>query len=136
MEILAEILLSMLGWLAEIVLQFFFEALAEVGLRSLREPFRPTREVSPWLAGLGYLIYGAVVGGISLWFFPAPFLQSTWARIVNLGITPLAAGAAMALMGAWRRKRGQDLVRLDRFSYGVLFALAMALVRYVWAQPQ
>jgi len=136
MEILAEILFAALGWLAEIFLQVFLEALAEVGLRALREPFRREREVSPWLAGFGYLIYGAAVGGASLWLFPAPFLQSAWARILNLAVTPLAAGAAMALLGAWRRKRGQPLIRLDRFSYGLLFALAMGTVRFFFAQPQ
>lgn len=122
--------------LAELLLQLVFEVLGELGLRALREPFKPAHEVSPWVAGLGYAIFGAAAGACSLWLFPAPFLQSPWARIVNLGVTPLAAGAAMSLMGAWRRRRGQDLLRLDRFSYGVLFALSMALVRFFFAEAQ
>jgi hypothetical protein len=36
----------------------------------------------------------------------------------------------MALLGAWRARRGQDLIRLDRFAYGYLFALAMAAMRF------
>ena len=133
MEIVAELLFSLLAWLAEIVLQLLFEALAEFGVRALREPFEPVRQVSPWLAGLGYTVYGAAAGGLSLLVFPLAFLSSPWARIANLAVTPLLAGATMSLLGAWRRRRGQDLVRLDRFSYGVLFALSMALVRYVFA---
>jgi hypothetical protein len=73
-------------------------------------------------------------GGISLWFFPAPYLrQRRGLRIANLAVAPLAAGAAMSMMGAWRRRRGEALIRLDRFGYGVLFALSMALVRFFFA---
>jgi hypothetical protein len=136
MEILAEILFSLLAWLAELLLQVVLEALAGAGLRSLKAPFRPAREVSPVWAAVGYTVYGAGIGGLSLLVFPAPWLESTWARIANLAVTPLAAGAVMALMGAWRRRRGDALLRLDRFSYGVLFAFSLALVRYFFAEAQ
>jgi hypothetical protein len=39
----------------------------------------------------------------------------------------------MAKVGSWRRKRGQDLLRLDTFFYGALLAFATALVRFIWA---
>jgi hypothetical protein len=39
----------------------------------------------------------------------------------------------MAALGWLRLRQGRDLVRLDRFSYGFVFALSMAFVRYVWA---
>jgi len=133
MEILAEIVLQLLLWLAEILLQVLFEALAEFGVRALGAPFKRASATPPWVAALGYLVYGAVVGGLSLWIFPLAYLQTNWARITNLAVTPLAAGLAMSLMGAWRRKQGQDLIRLDRFSYGVLFALSMGLVRFFFA---
>lgn len=136
MEVLAEGLFMLLGWVAEIVLQLAFEALAEMGIRTLREPFKPARETSPLVAAVGYAIYGALVGGASLWFFPAPWLEAPWARIANLAVAPLAAGAVMSMIGAWRRGRGQSLIRLDRFSYGVLFALAMALVRFFFAEAR
>ncbi len=133
MEILAELLFSVLLWLAELALQIALEILAEFGVRVLREPFRPAREVSPWIAALGYTLYGGAVGGLSLLVFPLAFLSNPWARAANLVLTPLVAGATMALLGAWRRRRGQDLVRLDRFSYGVLFALALGGVRHLFA---
>lgn len=136
MEILAEVVASLLLWLAELLLQVVLEVLAEFGLRTLREPFRPAREVSPWVAALGYAVYGTAAGALSVWLFPAPWLTETWARIVNLGLTPLAAGGVMALMGAWRRRQGEPLLRLDRFSYGVLFAFCLALVRFGFAEPQ
>lgn len=136
MEILAELVFNLLLWLAELLLQVVLEVLAEFGLRALREPFRPARELSPWVAAPGYAVYGTAVGALSLWLFPAPWLTDTWARIANLGLTPLAAGGVMALMGAWRRRKGEPLLRLDRFSYGVLFAFCLALVRYFFAEAQ
>ena len=47
--------------------------------------------------------------------------------------TLLLAGLAMAALGAWRSRRGQATLRIDRFSYGYLFALSMALVRSQFA---
>ncbi len=46
---------------------------------------------------------------------------------------PTETGVAMAVIGSLRRRRGQRLVRLDRFGYAYVFALMMALARYRWA---
>src|SRR2546427_13178425 len=102
-----------------------FEALAELGLRVIREPFRRSKPLNPWFAATGYLILGAVCGALSLWLFPMLFIKVRWLRIVNLLVTPLAAGGIMAALGVWRRRRNEDLIRIDRFSYGFLFAFAM-----------
>ena len=134
MEIILELLVALLQLVAEVVLQIVFEATAELGLRSLREPFRRPQPLHPVLAAIGYAIFGAIAGGASLWLFPYLFISSQWLRAVNLVATPLAAGAVMGALGAWRRRRNEDLIRLDRFSYGFLFALAMAVVRFVWGQ--
>jgi hypothetical protein len=39
----------------------------------------------------------------------------------------------MSAIGIWRRRRGKELIRLDRFAYGYLFALAMGIIRFVYA---
>lgn len=122
-----EFILEVVG---EFLLQAVVEALLEVGLHSLAEPFR--RPPNPWLAGLGYILFGAAIGGISLWVFPANLVPQPW-RVVNLVATPVAVGGVMVLMGAWRAKRGQAVLRLDRFAYGYLFALSLALVRFLFA---
>ena len=44
------------------------EALVELGLQSMAEPFR--RPPNPWLAAFGYGLLGVIAGGISLWLFP------------------------------------------------------------------
>lgn len=127
MEVLLEILIQFFG---EIVLQIFFEFFAELGIRSVREPFRKPR--NPWFAALGYTIFGALAGGLSLLLFPSLFMDTRSAQIANLILAPVAAGLAMVALGSWRRRHGQEVIRLDRFAYGYLFALAMAAVRFAF----
>jgi hypothetical protein len=130
MEILVEILLWFLQIFGELILQLAFELIAEIGLQGLREPFRRPKPLHPWFAAVCYLAFGALAGWVSLWFFPSPFIQSHAGRLANLALTPLAAGGVMAAVGAWRLRRGKELIRLDRFVYGYLFALAMAVIRF------
>ncbi len=129
MEFLFELLFEICG---EFLLQIVFELLAEFGLHSLSEPFR--RKPHPVVAFIGYGLLGALAGGLSLWLFPGLFIASPTAQLANLLISPALAGLAMASVGAWRAKRGQTLLRMDRYAYGFLFAFAMALVRYGFGQ--
>lgn len=116
----------------EILLQVFLEALAELGLHSVAAPFR--KPPTPWLAAIGYAIFGAVAGGVSLWLFPANLVTGETLRILNLVLTPIAVGLLMCAMGAWRTRRGQAVLRIDRFAYGYLFALSLALMRFAFAK--
>lgn len=54
-------------------------------------------------------------------------------RLANLVFTPIVVGLLMAALGAWRAWHGQIILRIDRFSYGFLFALSLALVRFGFA---
>lgn len=92
------------------------------------------REPKVWLAVLGYLVLGALVGAVSLWAFPAHVTRDGWPRLANLVVTPVLAGGAMTLVGLWRARRGDPLLRIDRFAYGYLFALAVAVVRFNFAE--
>ena len=120
-----EIIFELLG---EFLLQVVGELLIELGFHSLAEPFR--RPPNPWLAALGYVLFGLIVGGISVLLVPHNLVPETW-RVTNLILTPFAVGGMMALLGAWRARRGQTLWRIDKFVYGYLFALAVAIVRFV-----
>jgi hypothetical protein len=131
-EILLEILFAVLEVVGELLLQVFAEALFEFGLQCLGEVFRRPKTLHPVPAAIGYAMLGATAGAISLTVLPHRLIGTAWLRIVNLVVTPLIAGAVMAAIGAWRRKRDQELIRLDRFAYGYVFALAMAVVRIVW----
>ena len=134
MEILLELLAPLLEIFAEALLQLAFEWLAEIGFRAIRAPFQRSTESRPETAAIGYAIFGAAAGGLSLFIFPSSFVHSYGARVANLIATPILCGASMSLFGAWRRRRGQELMRLDRFAYGMVFAFAMAVVRFVFAR--
>lgn len=118
--------------LGEFLLQLVGEMLIELGLHSLAEPLR--RPPNPWLAALGYLLFGSILGGLSLLVVAHHLVPEAW-RIANLIGTPIAVGGLMALMGAWRKRRGQELFQIDRFVYGYLFALGFAIIRLLMARP-
>ena len=134
MEIIAEVLLGLMQVGGELLLQLVFEVFGGLALRSLGEPFRRREPINPVFAAVGYTLFGAMAGGISLWIAPSLFIETEWLRVLNLIATPMAAGVLMAALGAWRRRRGEGFIRLDRFGYGFLFALAMAGVRFVWGR--
>jgi hypothetical protein len=128
MELIFEVILQFLG---EILLQIFFELLLELGLHSVADTVRKPRH--PALSTMGFILWGAIAGGISLWIFPISAIRNPSFRMLNLVITPILIGGAMMLIGKVRDKKGQDLVKLDRFGYAFVFAFAMSLVRFIWA---
>jgi hypothetical protein len=91
MEIISEILSAVFRFLVQILLEILSQAisevLAEIGLRSLAEPFRPSRPINPFLAGLGYFLYGAGAGALSL-LIPIMLVVPWWLRLLNLIISP------------------------------------------------
>ena len=124
MEFIFELLFEIFG---ELLLQLALELLAELGLRAIGK--RDAQPLHPLTGGAGYALLGAIAGGLSLWWFPQLFIASHAGRIANVIVTPLLSGLAMALLGAWRRRRDQRTVLIDRFAYAFIFAMAMALVR-------
>lgn len=124
-----EILFQFLG---EFLLQLFAELLIQLGVHAVAEPTQ--RRPRPWLAAIGYFLIGAFIGGLSLLVMRSHFVTHETLRIANLILTPVAAGVCMSAVGAWRARRGHALLRIDRFAYGYLFALAFALVRFALAR--
>ncbi|RJG07584.1 hypothetical protein D3870_17705 [Noviherbaspirillum cavernae] len=115
----------------ELLLQIAVEVLVELGFHSLAEPFR--RPPNPWIAAFGYTIFGMIAGGISLFLFPSYLVEGAW-KTVNLVVTPVVVGVLMCVLGWWRSKRGEEVLRIDRFTYGYLFALSFALIRFWFAK--
>ncbi len=125
LEIIFEVLL-------EGLLQIVLEIAAEAGLRTLGEPFVNREKRNPFLAALGYFVFGAMLGGVSLLVFPDSFVRSETFHGINIIITPVLAGLVMALIGKLRERKGQELLRLDSFAYGFIFALPMAIIRFLY----
>jgi hypothetical protein len=63
--------------------------------------------------------------------YPNPFIFRQGLRIANLIITPVVCGLLMAAVGKFKSRRGKEILRLDSFAYGFVFALSMALVRFL-----
>lgn len=123
-----EILFELIG---ELLLQIIVEVLGELGLQALAAPFR--REPNPWLAALGYALFGLILGGISLPLLPQLLVGARF-RLLNLIVSPVACGGLMAFVGTWRRRRGDTVLRIDRFGCGFLFALGFAIMRFGFAR--
>jgi hypothetical protein len=125
MEILFE-------FLAEFLIQILGEALIELGFHSIAETFR--NPANPWLVAIGFCLLGALLGGLRLLIFPTHFISMGYIRFINLLIIPVAVGFSMALLGAWRENRCDPVLRIDRYSFGYLFALFLALIRFLFAE--
>lgn len=128
MEVIFELVLQ---FVLETIGQVLLQVLAELGWYSCAQVFE--RDPVPWMAAIGYTLFGSIAGAISLLFLPA-LIAGFPARLANLVLAPLLAGLLMSMIGAWRRRRDQRLILLDRFRYGYLFALALALVRFYFAK--
>lgn len=119
-------------FLFELVLQLVIEFLVELGFHATGRAANPDAGPPSWGSAFAYLVFGILLGFISLAIFPILYARETWLQIANLVLIPFAVGGVMSLLGSWRRKRGQPLVRLDRFTYAYVFALTIATVRFTW----
>ena len=128
MELIVELILQFIG---EVLLQIVIEALVELGWHSLAAATLESRP-HPVLSGIGHTLLGLMAGGLSLWLSPHLMMKTPATRLANLILTPIVAGLAMSALGAWRRSRGQELLRLDRFAYAYLFAFSMAVMRFTF----
>lgn len=127
MEFFFEIILQFLG---ELLLQVLIEGLAELGIHSLSNVFKKPK--NKLLSLIGYCLWGAIAGGLSLLIFSTSFIHSPDLKLANLFITPILIGGCMMVVGKIRTAKGDAIIGLDTFLYGFLFAFSMSLVRYVW----
>ncbi len=112
--------------LIEILVQFVGELLIEVATQNLK---RDKPMVHPILALPVYALIGTGLGLVSAALFPHHLIAHPMAKWINLAVTPVVVGLAIGTIGAWRVRRGGTLVRIDKFGYGYVFALAFALAR-------
>ena len=130
MEILAELLVALVGGLFEALLEIVFSLLGDLGLHSVKEATASREDRNPILAGIGYALLGSIAGGVSLLIFPEAFARSERFHGISLLISPVLAGLAMAGFGWSLERSGKRRLRLDSFVYGFIFAMPMSLVRF------
>ena len=118
----------------EFLLQIIGEVLIDVVLHATSR-FTWVREtLNAFLTAVMYFGLGLLVGFLSVSFFPEAFIRSSTLHGISLLITPVLAGFTMAAIGWIRVRRGNLLIRLESFSYGFIFAFAMALIRLLFTR--
>jgi hypothetical protein len=127
MEIIFEIVF---GFLAELFLAVFGEALAEFGLHAISEApnTRPWRRV---LVGFLYAAGAVGLGILSLQFFPLLVFQNCAIPVLHFVFSPILAGLALCFV-SWAINRGINqtgFFQLQKFVYGVTFALSFSVTR-------
>lgn len=116
----------------ELILELAGDLLVELGFRSLGQTITPSEDRNPILAGIGYALLGLIAGGVSLLIFPNSFARSEKFHGISLLVSPVIAGLGMAGLGWLLKRSGKRVMRLDSFTYGFVFALPMAIVRFLY----
>jgi len=122
----------------ELIFQVVFSLLGELFSGTLGAAFSAAAKWNPPPAvkAFLYLLAGCVLCWLSLWLFPHPFAQRPESRLIVLIGTPVGCGLSMGLIKGLRKKNrvdGDIPFSFYGFAYGVLFALPMALGRFILA---
>jgi len=128
-----EIIFGLVQFVVECVLQIGIEVMFSQGARAVRTKKRSSAQPVNAVTVVGYVLLGVVAGAISVWIFPNHFVHAQWLQVLNVAVTPALAGIVMGAIGKWRGRHDQDIIGLEGFLCGYLFALALALVRFVFA---
>jgi hypothetical protein len=126
MELLFELIFEVFG---ELLLQLVVQGFGDMGSRVIAA-YRVSAPRRPSVAAFGHAFFGAAAGGLTLLVFPHSFAATSTGRLLALFGSPLLAGVGSMMLGTRRRDAGKPVVLFETFSYGVLFALAFALVRF------
>ena len=127
-DLLGELIAALLEIFGEFLLQILFELIAEA-TSALIHRRRPSSQPA-CLVGLAFA--GAAAGLVSAWLFPHRLIGT---RVVLPGLrlllAPIATGAAMHFLGKQLRHLGRYTSSLVTFRGGAVFALSMALIRWL-----
>jgi hypothetical protein len=125
-----EILFAVLFYvLAEALLQIVGEMLAQGAWRSLANTTRHIGQADPFLALLGCILLGAVLGGLSGLVLPHRIVRAPPLPGLSVLAAPIVTGTLMDLYGRRLRRSGRKPSWLTTFSGGGTFAFVFAIVR-------
>src|SRR5215469_1507374 len=133
MEFLAELLIGLVQFICEVLLQIAGDALAELGWNALREGFRPSHPPQRGLVLVGYSIIGAAFGALSLLVFPKHFAGSMPLRLATLVLAPIASALAVVPVLPLLRRSAEPEDIWRRFWNAYAFSLTFALTRFAYA---
>jgi hypothetical protein len=125
-------LLSMIAEvLFEVFLQILMEFLTALLLRGTRSVFSAFVRLNLPISVIGSAILGLVAGVLSLYVFPHTLFHPSRIHGISLLISPLLTGLFMWWVGKSLKMQGKRPVQIESFACGFVFALGMALIRYL-----
>jgi hypothetical protein len=130
-ELLGALLAVIAECLGELIVELIMGLIADALSRLLRRLFVSTKRIGPVLSTTMFALAGVGAGLLSAWLFPHPIVPPSSFHGVSLIVAPLVTGALMGFLGRGIRRRGRRSVAIESFRYGFIFALAVALVRFV-----
>ena len=125
---------SILQLFLEFLLQFLGEVLLELLLRASPPVPWLRNSVNALRTAFLFSVSGVLIGLFSIWLFPRAFIRSSTLHGISLLITPVLAGLVMSAIGWIRLRQGKLVAKLESFSYGFIFAFAMALIRLLFTK--
>lgn len=134
MDFLFELLCGLLHLILNALLELAGELFMDLITRALAEVIWPPEVSSPLLGCLGYLLLGALIGVVSLHYFPHPLVHPSRFHGVSVLVSPVLVGLAMSAVGSSLRKREKEVVQIENFGYGFTFAFGMALIRFFFVR--
>jgi LytS/YehU family sensor histidine kinase len=139
-----ELVAAILGTIAELFLEVFFELIAAAvfdlvsrALLGLFTGLSDAMKDNKVLTAFMYGVLGVSAGALSLPVLPHPLIHREHPigfRGISLFISPIVAGFVPSSVGAVMRKWGKKVTPVETFGYGFAFALGMALIRFFFAR--
>ena len=133
MEFVAEVLIALVKFIGEVLLQIAGDVLAELGWNALREIFRPSHPPRRGLVLVGYSMIGAALGALSLLVFPKHFAAGMPLRLATLLLAPIASALAVAPVPPLLHRSSEPVDIWRRFWNAYAFSLTFALIRFAYA---
>ena len=121
------------GFIGELLFELVVEVLVEFGFHRTAEKFS-SQTRSRVFVGSAYLLFGAILGAVSIYFFPKIEFGSSVLPILYFIVSPIIAGLSLTSVSYFINKDTRPVrwFELDKFLFGVLFAVAYSVVRVVF----
>ncbi len=117
--------------LSEVLFQVCLEFLASLLVRAGRNAIPTPPREDRFFTGFLFAAFGASAGLVSVRIFPHPLVHPSRFHGISLLISPLVTGLIMFATGRFEQKLGRKPTQIETFWIGFIFALAMAIVRFV-----
>jgi hypothetical protein len=130
-ELFAALFAALFDILGEVLLQVVLEFLASLLVRAGQKAAATPNQQDRAFNGFLFVVFGAVMGIVSVVVFPHPVVHPSRFHGISLLISPLITGLVMFGIGRIEQKFGRKPTQIETFWIGFVFALAMAAARFV-----